>query len=158
MQVAAYPALVERFHNHGGVQLKCYCIAGQVYVHVKPSFPDVALARGGDGSTCLIAGATTKCLPSFVYAFHSLENMPKAASGSDAGRFTYDQAVIDRVAQCIQSKVGLTVFGFDLIKPKADSVVTYLLIDVNAFPSFKGVPEAASALRKYLKQLVAQRK
>ena len=97
-----------------------------------------------------------ECLPRFVYAFHSLDNMPKAVSGSGAGECTYDQAVIDQVAQSIQSKVGLTVFGFDLIKPITDSAVPFLLIDVNAFPSFKGVPEAACALRKYLKQLVAQ--
>jgi hypothetical protein len=150
LQVVAYPVLVERFHNHGGVQLKCYSIGGEVHVHVKPSFPDVALAQDSNGEACLIAGAEVPCSFPFVYSFHSLDSMPKA---EDSTRdFAYELKVVRCVAQAIEQRVGLTVFGFDLIRPRKCSAAPMLLIDVNAFPSFKGVPEAATALRTCMKR------
>ena len=156
LQVPAYPVLVEQFHNHGNVQLKCYVVDRAVHVHVKPSFPDVGLSR--DGSTCWLGGIEVPCYPPFVYAFHSLHSMPKADVSSNTDGVTYDKAVVQRAAQEIGSRTGLTLFGFDLIKPHRSCGAEYLLIDVNAFPSFKGVPEAGDALRACMKQLAAKRR
>ena len=158
LQVPSYPMLVEHFHNHGNVQLKCYVVDRAVYVHVKPSFPDVGLSRDSDGSTCWIGGHEVPCSKPFVYAFHSLHSMPKADVSSVTDGVTYDRAVVQRAAHEIGSRTGLTLFGFDLIKPQRSCGAEYLLIDVNAFPSFKGVPEAGDALRACMKQLAAERR
>jgi hypothetical protein len=153
VQVAACPSVVESFHNHGAVQLKCYVMSHQVFVHVKQSFPDVQAAQDGTGDTCKIGGLSASCSPPFVYSFHSLHSMPKP-NLSGAPSMQYDRELIELCARSIAERTGLTLFGFDLIRPLgADHM---LLIDVNAFPSFKGICDAAYALRACLLELGAK--
>jgi hypothetical protein len=155
LQVMFYPVVVEAFYNHGGSQLKCYIIRDECFVLVEPSFPDVSEATGQNGAACLIGGHTYPCSPPFVFRFHSLDSMPKASSRTvvQSGIGNFDAKCIQDCAAEIGARTGLTVFGFDLIRTCGNGVANYLLIDVNAFPSFKGVPEAPYALRRCMKSL-----
>lgn len=155
LQVMLFPVVVEAFYNHGGAQLKCYVIQGECFVRVEQSFPDVSEAIGQNGAACLIGGQTHPCNPPFVFKFHSLDSMPKASgrTAERSGIGNYDAKSIQGCAAEIGARTGLTVFGFDLIRPCNSGVSGYVLIDVNAFPSFTGVPEAPYALRRCMKSL-----
>eukprot|EP00892_Ulva_mutabilis_P010710 jgi/Ulvmu1/8010/UM004_0246.1 len=151
-QVEVYPCLVEAVHNHGGVVIKCYAIKGRLFMHAKPSLPDVA-GPVVDGRPSATAGDETGCI-----RFHSLKNMPCAAPESIDQGITDEATVREAAEACahvIAEKTGLALFGFDLVKPAA--LDHFLLIDVNAFPSFRGVPDAAEALRSFIKVSVHSR-
>jgi glutathione synthase/RimK-type ligase-like ATP-grasp enzyme len=75
--------------------------------------------------------------------------MPKAKRSLPSTMHAdYDCELVQCCAALIAARTGLTLFGFDLIKPSGSDHM--LLIDVNAFPSFKGIPDAAHALRQCL--------
>lgn len=152
-----FPAIIEAFHNHGGAQLKCYAIAGQCFVHVKASFPDVASDVASSGAVCKVGDQQCRCTPAFVLPFHSLDAMPQASMTvvAHSPLQDCDRSAVEDCARVIAAATGLSLFGFDLIRPQEEGSQEWLLIDVNAFPSFKGVPEVASHLRQMLRQVAA---
>jgi Inositol 1,3,4-trisphosphate 5/6-kinase ATP-grasp domain len=150
MQVTLYPAVVEAFHNHGGRQLKCYAIQEHIFVHTKPSFPNVQAVEG-DGCMHFDEQRVRVTSPDTL-RFHSLDSMPKANASLDAWD-GWDRQVVEACAREIAARTGLTVFGFDLICPHDQQPAPYLLIDVNAFPSFKGAVGADACLRGCMKAL-----
>lgn len=161
------PVVVEAFHNHGGVQFKCYVLGERVYTHIKASIPDalpcpaaddsVDAASEGDESCSfmLLGGAPYACAPADVLRFHSLTSMPKAPVSALADVAPPPDAVLHACRRALADRLGLRIFGFDLIRPltAGAGVAPYVLIDVNAFPSFKGVPEIGDDLRCFLAAL-----
>ena len=154
-QISSFPAVVEEFYNHGGVQLKCYVIDGHVHVHVKASFPDVHLSPGGDGSSILLDGKHVQCSAPFTYRFHSLKSMPETDCAKQKAELDYDIKMVHACARYIGQQTRLKLFGFDLIQCSKAGSPPWALIDVNAFPSFKGVPDAAAELRACLQNVAA---
>jgi glutathione synthase/RimK-type ligase-like ATP-grasp enzyme len=59
---------------------------------------------------------------------------------------------IKRLAKHISSELSLKIFGFDLVKSNHQDKL--YLIDVNDFPSFKGIPNAEKTLSKFIKSYV----
>jgi glutathione synthase/RimK-type ligase-like ATP-grasp enzyme len=59
---------------------------------------------------------------------------------------------IEKLARCISMELNLKIFGFDLVKSiNKDKLY---LIDVNDFPSFKGIPNAEDTLSKFIKNYI----
>lgn len=139
MQMPVYPFVVESVHNHSGVVFKCYAIQEQVFVHAKPSLADAP--ESGDPRQPSQA-AQSSC------RFHSITDMPCAPL--DCIDLSVPETAPARAAAavCARALAGasrLQLFGFDLIKPTV--MDCFVLVDVNAFPSFKGTAGAAEALR-----------
>jgi hypothetical protein len=96
--------------------------------------------------------------------FHSLESLPtslpwlsRLAGPNDT--FTAAQlpsppaammhsGFLTRLAQVFRKHLGLTLFGFDVVFDYAAGEA--VVLDLNFFPSFRGIPEAPVALRKAL--------
>ena len=154
LQASSLSVMVEAFHNHGGEQLKCYVAGADVFVQHKHSFPDV-LGPSDNGTACHIGEAARACQQPFLFRFHSLSSMPQAP-GPLVPQLAYDEDLVRECAAEIAARTGLALFGFDLIQPSGQQ--HWLLIDCNAFPSFKGVADAPSALRRYLRAIAARGK
>ncbi|KAL4448397.1 hypothetical protein ABPG75_005616 [Micractinium tetrahymenae] len=81
-----------------------------------------------------------------------------AASGAQAalppGYELMRRPTFEAVAAALRQQLGLTLFGFDLVFDRAAGEL--VIIDVNYFPSFKGIPEAPAALQAALRQRYAQ--
>ena len=151
-----FPVVVEAFHNHHG-QLKCYAVQSEVFVHKKRSMPVTMLnAEDPSGQTILMDGQIVSCAVPFVYRFHSLDSMPVSAVQAETAP-DIDNGTLSQCAGCIARNTGLTLFGFDLIQQMPERGSRWLLIDVNAFPSFKGVSEAPACIRRAIKRLVASK-
>ena len=156
VQGSHFPVIAERFHSHDGQMLKCYVIGQQVYTRHKPSIQDVSLdVAQNDGSHIRVGAHLVACNAPGVVSFNSLKSLPGrehidtgAAQSLDISQEAV-QACADMIRQCL----GLLLFGFDLILPN-ESPDTPLLIDVNAFPSYKGIQGAADALRCVAKAVV----
>jgi glutathione synthase/RimK-type ligase-like ATP-grasp enzyme len=56
---------------------------------------------------------------------------------------------IRRLSQILSKELNLKIFGFDLVKP-IDQDGLYL-IDLNDFPSFKGIPKVEEVLTEFIK-------
>lgn len=151
MQMEVHPYLAECFYNHGGTVMKCYAIEEQLFVRAKPSIPDIH--RPAAHASRETDGTQDRAWQGYhgEAAFHTLTNMPCAESDSVHHSLADDQLTMEAAQLCaatIRAATGLTLFGFDLTKPAAER---FLLVDVNAFPSFRGIPGAAEALREFFK-------
>lgn len=143
-----YPCLVESVFNHAGVVIKCYAMKGQLFLVAKPSLPD-APDPGRDAATAYTSGGGG------CQRFHSLTDMPCAAAEDiDTGvsESVQVQEAAEACARVIAETTQLALFGFDLVQPTARSHL--VLVDVNAFPSFRGVPGAAGAWRAIVNSIV----
>lgn len=163
MQMEVHPYLAESFHNHGGTVIKCYAIDGHVFLRAKPSLPDI-VKHPHESRHCSGGGVTPDKQPchggsgapmqdafSGEIAFHTLTNMPCVASTSVNAALAKDATTAEAAqscAACIRDATGLSLFGFDLVAPSIGA--GFLLVDVNAFPSFKGIEGATEALRIFL--------
>lgn len=141
MQMPVHPFIAESVHNHSGVVFKCYSVNKQTSVHAKPSLPDVEKSRPG-GELGSEEAALGNC------RFHSITDMPCAPQEHLDPSVMESGPVRQAAEDCsrvLAETTGLTVFGFDLVKPI--EMENFVLVDVNAFPSFKGMRGAAEALR-----------
>lgn len=56
---------------------------------------------------------------------------------------------IKKLSQILSKELNLKLFGFDLVKPINQDKL--YLIDLNDFPSYKGIPKVEDALSKFIK-------
>lgn len=138
MQMPVCPFIVESVHNHSGVVFKCYVIQERVFVHARPSLPDWPDPRHPWQAPHAEQSRR----------FHSITGMPCA----DGDRIDLSvratapvRAAAARCARVLANETRLKLFGFDLVKPT--EMDCFVLVDVNAFPSFKGAAGAPEALR-----------
>jgi glutathione synthase/RimK-type ligase-like ATP-grasp enzyme len=59
---------------------------------------------------------------------------------------------IKKLAELLSKELNLKIFGFDLVKPINQDF--FYLIDLNDFPSFKGIPNIENELTDYIKKYV----
>lgn len=105
----------------------------------RPAAPDHCTAAGG--GTALQVGDAPSATPT------------ACARGVACAAVAVSSVVpADRVRACaaaIRRASGLSIFGFDIIVPaesESDAGPEFLVVDLNAFPSFKGFdPEQAAA-------------
>lgn len=130
------PAVVQEYVDHGGALWKVYCAGEQVFWTQRRSTPDLGpLAR-------LLAEDPAADLPTSV-GFDSLKSLPTslpwarqaastagaapggaaAAAGREAeappGHELMRQPTFEAVASALRARLGLTLFGFDLVFDRA---------------------------------------
>ncbi|PRW44989.1 inositol 4-trisphosphate 5 6-kinase family [Chlorella sorokiniana] len=162
------PAVVQEYVDHGGRVWKVYVAGDQVFWAERKSTPDLrSLAEqlAADPEADVpdsISFDSLKSLPTTLPWLRKQQAQPQAAGGSADGGLPpvpgqvaslMQRPTFEAVAAALRKRLGLTLFGFDLV---FDSIAGELvIIDVNYFPSFKGVPEAPAALRAALRQRYA---
>ena len=157
-----FPSVVETYYNHGGVQFKCYVIGSEVHCVKKLSIPNVTCSTDNPENANRISDQDGLRLVRDLLIisphglqFDSLKSAP-VAQGVDLSIIDLpDNRTVQECANVIRRLTGLSIFGFDLICPsKEDGIV---LIDVNAFPSYKGIPSAPQALRTLVLEITEGR-
>jgi len=61
---------------------------------------------------------------------------------------------IIELSKILSEELNLKVFGFDLVRPIDQDI--YYLIDLNDFPSFKGIPNIENELRAFFKKYISK--
>lgn len=126
--------LQEYIPNHGGIVYKLYVVGSKRYVVLKRSLPIIQ------------EQLTPGKLPIFlselqIRAFSS----PVSSQEND---HTLSAAVISTIAEEAQVCMDLCIFGidfiFDIDKNK------FYLVDINFFPSFRGVPDGQKHILDYI--------
>ena len=59
---------------------------------------------------------------------------------------------IFKLSKILSKELNLKIFGFDLVKPVDDD--RFYLIDLNDFPSFKGIPNVESELQAFIEDYI----
>ncbi len=60
---------------------------------------------------------------------------------------------IVKLSKILSKELNIKIFGFDLVKPINQDI--YYLIDLNDFPSFKGIPNIENELKNFIQKYVS---
>jgi len=147
------PAIVQEYVDHGGVVWKVYVLGEEVFISRRRSTPDVGSLLQDVPTGMSMPADTPACIE-----FHSLETLPvslpwirnkdeekeKPRGSPGLMRPEFLQAL----AGVMRHHTRLTLFGFDVIFDFAAGEA--VVVDINFFPSFRGIDEAPAALRATL--------
>ncbi|KKK82457.1 hypothetical protein LCGC14_2803180, partial [marine sediment metagenome] len=61
---------------------------------------------------------------------------------------------IIQLSKILSHGLNLKIFGFDLIQPINQNNDKLYLVDLNDFPSFKGIPNIVDDLKNFIKNYV----
>eukprot|EP01025_Chloroclados_australasicus_P035317 TRINITY_DN3599_c1_g2_i1.p1 TRINITY_DN3599_c1_g2~~TRINITY_DN3599_c1_g2_i1.p1 ORF type:complete len:532 (+),score=68.62 TRINITY_DN3599_c1_g2_i1:87-1682(+) len=158
------PVCVTQYYNHGGWVYKVYVAGSQLFVHKRQSLPD--FGPENVRSSKVIWFDSLSSLPSELQLNDEqlkLQNQKEAFIDETSESFLEAARII---ATYIGKQLGLQLFGFDIVAARDGNtnkqegeddqlpVTTLVVVDVNFFPSFKGIPEAPAAVREMVKHVV----
>lgn len=149
------PAVASAFIDHSGILHKLYILGDQVFINQAPSIADssAVLSNFAYPQTTVINFDSLQPLPSVLQSRTSTKNCWQP----------WDPALLQDINKAIQTAANtlllltgvlptcqLTLLGVDLaIEHQTGKIY---IIDVNYFPSFKGILEAGAAMHQALKQ------
>jgi len=84
--------------------------------------------------------------PIYLYLREKPENIDVSQLEREEFEITED---IVQLSQILSKELNLRIFGFDLVKPLNQKKL--YLIDLNDFPSFKGIPKIGNVLSQFIK-------
>jgi len=117
------PIYAQEFFNHDATIIKVYCIGSKIWIMRRKSIKNIDL--GNDG-------------PIFFNSQDMKDELPPQLSCDYAGNLPIpDQSEIDPIANALSELLGLSIFGFDVIKNI--NTGKWAVIDINYFPDFRGV-------------------
>ncbi|MFW9989238.1 MAG: RimK family alpha-L-glutamate ligase [Candidatus Odinarchaeota archaeon] len=87
--------------------------------------------------------------PIYIYLRDKPENIDVSLIEREEFEVTED---IKRLSKILSEELNLKIFGFDLVKPI--DLNKYYFIDLNDFPSFKGIPNADLELKKIIENFI----
>jgi glutathione synthase/RimK-type ligase-like ATP-grasp enzyme len=87
--------------------------------------------------------------PIYIYLRETPENIDVSQLEREEFEITED---IIQLSQLLSKELNLRIFGFDLVRPVGRD--NLYLIDLNDFPSFKGIPKIENVLSKFIKDYV----
>jgi ribosomal protein S6--L-glutamate ligase len=140
-----------RGHRGGGVRLvKSWAELSAIPEPRSPVLIQEYVAGGGDDLKVYVVGKE-------VFGVHkqspSLSSSPQAEAASQPGRpCPVDDEVRDIAIRCGEA-LGLSIYGLDILETAGGLRV----VDVNAFPSFRGVIGAAPRITDYITACAAGR-
>eukprot|EP01104_Vermistella_antarctica_P012983 TRINITY_DN3852_c1_g1_i4.p1 TRINITY_DN3852_c1_g1~~TRINITY_DN3852_c1_g1_i4.p1 ORF type:complete len:567 (-),score=63.92 TRINITY_DN3852_c1_g1_i4:43-1743(-) len=117
------PFVVQSFFNHDGVVFKVFVVGRDTHIVARTSLPDVDL--------------NNKSSPPNLFVSAGLN---KPIDADDQTVVFPPSEDIDAVARTISDISGLSLFGFDVLRCTSGDSASYAIVDINFFPSYKGVP------------------
>ena len=87
--------------------------------------------------------------PIYLYLREKPENIDVSLIEREEFEITED---IIKLSKILSKELNLKIFGFDLVQPIDQD--KFYLIDLNDFPSFKGIPNIENELKDYIKNYV----
>jgi glutathione synthase/RimK-type ligase-like ATP-grasp enzyme len=123
-QFLSYDVYIQKFIECDGIERKVYVIGDAVF----------GIKREN---------------PIYIYLREKPENIDVGLIKREEFEITED---IRKLSKILSRELKLKIFGFDLVKP-VDQDKLYL-IDLNDFPSFKGIPSIEKTLTKFIKDYI----
>ncbi len=87
--------------------------------------------------------------PIYIYLREKPENIDVRLIKRE--RFEIPEDIL-RLSRILSGELNLKIFGFDLVKPTNSD--NFYLIDLNDFPSFRGIPNIENDLSDYIKNYI----
>lgn len=124
------PAVIQEYVDHSSTLFKFYVLGDRVFHTVKKSMPNAdVLIKSSEknGSKPLL--------------FDSLKSLPTATANqhSEGRDPCLDLALVNKAAERLSKRLGLTIFGFDVVIQEGSG--DHVVVDVNYLPSFKEIPD-----------------
>ncbi|KAA3481474.1 inositol 1,3,4-trisphosphate 5/6-kinase 4 [Gossypium australe] len=124
------PAVIQEYVDHSSTLFKFYVLGDTVFHTVKKSMPNAdVLIKSSEknGSKPLL--------------FDSLKSLPTATTNqhSEGRNPCLDLALVNKAAERLSKRLGLTIFGFDVVIQEGSG--DHVIVDVNYLPSFKEIPD-----------------
>ncbi|MFX1313417.1 MAG: RimK family alpha-L-glutamate ligase [Promethearchaeota archaeon] len=87
--------------------------------------------------------------PIYIYLREKIEDLDVGLIEREEFEITEEIKILSRI---LSKELNLKIYGFDLVKPLNQD--KYYLIDLNDFPSFKGIPNIENELIQFIKNYV----
>lgn len=87
--------------------------------------------------------------PIYIYLREKPDNIDVGLIEREEFEITED---IKKLSRILSTELNLKIFGYDLVRPLDQD--KYYLIDLNDFPSFKGIPNIENVLIEFIKNYV----
>jgi inositol-1,3,4-trisphosphate 5/6-kinase/inositol-tetrakisphosphate 1-kinase len=129
--------VLQEFVNHDAVLHKVYVIGDKVFVGVRPSLPNIDLAK------------TTLDYEYFGRISSVEADISKPANAPS-------QLLVEKACRELRKRLGLSLFGVDIITKTNTN--EHFVIDVNYFPTYAGIPNVAECFGDYLESATAEAK
>ncbi|XP_020089527.1 inositol-tetrakisphosphate 1-kinase 6 isoform X1 [Ananas comosus] len=129
------PAILQEYVDHCSTIFKFYVLGDKVFHAVKKSMPNA----------CVLLSLSEKT-GSAPLLFNSLKTLPVAREeqlpigSSKAIKESLDVGLIEKAANWLRERLGLTIFGFDVVIQEGSG--DHVIVDLNYLPSFKEVPDS----------------
>lgn len=137
------PCLVQEFCNHSGVCYKVFVIGDNYHICQRPSIKDMNVTGLENPSSKTInfdSFRVSKTGQSFCQDLHFSDPNKQEWVSSDERPNLLDSNIVEGIIKNMQKVSGLLMYGFDILI-ESDSK-NYALIDINQFPSYKGIDDS----------------
>lgn len=145
--------LAQQFVAHSGVIHKVYVLGAHVFVQQRPS---IRLPERGDeaGVVCFASQHVPTEFDAAAWrAFNERVGLGAAPVWRDAAQVAHEGGVTSEsmgsLAAQLRAQLGLDLFGFDVVVE--EHTARLFLVDINYFPSYKGVPDFPALFKAWIK-------
>ena len=144
----ATPLVAQQFINHDSTLYKVYVIGERVFYQIKPSLKNFDL----EAEQSIISFDSQKPFESAVSDSTITESKLQEVDYSKLNQEGFDK-MFKQVSDQLRKALNVSLFGFDLVRDTNSKA--YHVVDVNYFPSYKGV--SREILFDYLIEHLSQR-
>ncbi|CAH1263426.1 ITPK1 [Branchiostoma lanceolatum] len=140
------PCVAQNFVNHNAVLHKVFVVGESYFVVERPSLKNFS---AGDQSTIYFNSHDVSKAGSSSF-LNQLDSRDKVSCPS----LPLCREKFEHVLTKLRQQLGITLFGVDIIVENRTS--RHAIIDINAFPSYDGVPDPFSVVADHLQSLLSQ--
>jgi len=143
------PCLIQEFCNHSGVCYKVFVVGDRFHICERPSIKNFnhenntnMMAEIRNSSTANIyfdSFRVSKTGQAFCEDLHESDPNARVWLSSDQKLNLLDYDVVRKIIARIRQFSGLYLYGFDILVEEGTQ--KYALIDINQFPSYKGIDD-----------------
>ena len=138
------PYLIQEFCDHGAVLYKVFVIGDKYHICERPSVKNL-ISEGSlethyqqpETNIGFDSFKISKLGQSFNKVLHSTDPNNQAWQSSDEKDSLLDNETVEGIISRIKRFSGLNLYGFDILVEEKTG--NYALIDINQFPSYKGI-------------------
>lgn len=140
------PCVIQQFVNHDARLFKVYVAGNHRYIVQRPSIKNFYNTGAKDRETIFF-------LSNEMSKSYSASYLHKLDEDDDEDGSVYpDDKLVSDLLDKLERKLNLTLFGIDLIVEKGTG--HHLVVDINYFPGYDGVPSAPEKITKYVHELL----
>ncbi|KAG2370797.1 hypothetical protein C9374_005994 [Naegleria lovaniensis] len=133
------PLIAQQFVNHNSTLYKIYVIGERVFYQIKPSLKNLSSSQENAN---IITFDSQKPFDSSISDTSVVESSLTEISYDENIQSEQHDFIFKQVSNQLRKALDVSLFGFDLVKDcrgDATSCSQYYVVDVNYFPSYKGI-------------------